>query len=503
MGIKSFVASTAASFTGRIVQRNRRNAILDQTQIFLDLIKTAMNTVYGEQHRFSEIKRYSDFIRHVPLTDYETIKPFIDRIKTGEPNILWPGRPKYLAKTSGTTSGTKYIPLTKESTPHHFSTARDAALNYVYQTGNDSFFDGKLLYLSGSPFLDKSGPIPTGRLSGIANHEIPAVFKMSQLPPYKINCINDWETKIDAIIANSIHKDIRMISGIPPWIKMYMERVLDFTGKNHFIDVYPNLSLYIYGGVNYEPYRRAIESLIGKPMNTIETFPASEGFFAFQDDQLDSALLLNTRSGIFYEFVRSDEIHSESPTRINLTKVEPGVAYALIVSTNAGLWAYNTGDVIEFTSIKPYKIKFAGRTSHFISAFGEHVIASEVESAIAQTANQYNIEITEFTVSPQVNPPEGGLPYHEWFIEPKSEITNLPEFAASLDHSVSAKNIYYKDLIEGAILKPLVINILPPNSFNKMMKQRGKLGEQNKVPRLTNDRQIATELIKIKNDYNQ
>jgi hypothetical protein len=503
VGIKSFVASTAASFTGKIIQRNRQNAILDQTQIFLNLIKTASDTVFGKKHQFNEIKKYSDFINRVPVVDYESMRTSIERIKGGEQNILWPGRPKYFAKTSGTTSGTKYIPMTKESTPHHFSTARDAALNYIYQTGNGNFFDGKMLYLSGSPHLDRSGPVPTGRLSGIANHEIPSMFRLNQLPPYKINCIDDWESKIDAIIGYSIHQDIRMISGIPSWIKMYIERVLDFTGKSHFIDVYPNLSLYIYGGVNYEPYRRTIESLIGKSIDTLETFPASEGFFAFQDDQFDTSLLLNTKAGIFYEFIRSDEINSENPNRLNLSKVATGVPYALIVSTNAGLWAYNTGDVIEFTSIKPYKIKFAGRTSHYISAFGEHVIASEVESALTEAAAKFNIEVGEFTVAPQVNPPEGSLPYHEWFIESRTQIPDLKSFTTYLDQCMVQKNIYYKDLIEGSILRPLVINTLPVNTFNKMMKERGKLGAQNKVPRLTNDRQIAEELIRIKNESTQ
>ena len=412
------------------------------------------------------------------------------------PDVLWPGKPKYLAKTSGTTSGVKYIPLTRESMPSHFNTARDAAFNYIFQTGKSDFLDGNLLYLSGSPELDTSGPVPVGRLSGISNHEVPALFRRSQLPSYQINCMENWEAKVEAIIKESLRKDVRMISGIPSWVKMYLETALQITGKRHIREVYPNISLFIYGGVNYEPYRSAMETLLGGPLDSVELFPASEGFFAFQDDQHDAGMLLNTNAGMFFEFVEPHEINSPHPVRHNIHTIETGRKYVLIVSSNAGLWAYNTGDVITFISLSPYKIIFSGRASHYISAFGEHVIAKEVEESMSAALARYNGRVTEFTVAPQVTP-EQGLPYHEWLIEFAEQPADMEAFGAYLDRLMTEKNIYYKDLIEGTILKPLVITTLKSNSFSEMMKRRGKLGGQNKVPRLTNDRQLANELNEI------
>lgn len=503
MGIKAILASATASFIGRSVARKRSNPILDQAQIFLKLIKKAADTRFGHDHDFASITKYSDFVERVPLREYEEFSTYIALIKQGESDILWPGKPKYLAKTSGTTSGIKYIPLTKESMPSHFNTARDAAFNYIYKTGNTAFFDGKLLYLSGSPELDNTGPIPTGRLSGISNHEVPAIFRRSQLPSYTVNCIEDWEEKVDAIISESLDEDIRMISGIPSWVKMYIERVLQKTGKQRLMEVYPNLSLYIYGGVNYEPYRSSIEKLIGKQIDTVELFPASEGFFAFQDEPTLSSMLLNTNSGMFFEFVSPEFIHLSTPPRLNINTIEKDKPYVLIVSSNAGLWAYNTGDIVTFTSLRPYRLVFSGRSSHFISAFGEHVIGKEVEDSMKQALQAFDAEISEFTVAPQVNPPEGGLPYHEWLIEFSKRPEDMKAFEEYLDNEMTAKNIYYKDLISGGILRKLIIKELPPNSFSQMMKQNGKLGGQNKVPRLTNDRNLADQLVNIKKENAQ
>lgn len=496
MGIRSIAARRIAPIIGRKVEKYSKSAITDQAKIFLGLIREGRKTIFGSRYDFENIKKYTDYSKRVPLTDYEGLRAYIDQVKNGQANILWPGVPKYLAKTSGTTSGVKYIPLTRDSMPSHFKTARDAAFNYIYKTGNSSFLDGNLLYLSGSPELDNSGPVPIGRLSGISNHEVPALFRSSQLPSYKINCIENWEVKVEAMIQESLQRDVRMISGIPSWVKMYMESTLDITGKKTIKDVYPNLSLFIYGGVNYEPYRSALEQLIGGRIDSVELFPASEGFFAFQNEQDDQGMLLNTDAGMFFEFVEPHEINSAFPVRHNINTVEAGKKYVLIVSSNAGLWAYNTGDVITFTSLAPYKIIFSGRVSHFISAFGEHVIAKEVEEAMTIALEKYTGKVTEFTVAPQVTP-VAGLPYHEWLIEFSAVPEDITGFNNELDKLMTEKNIYYKDLINGAILRPLVITQLKPNSFSLMMKNRGKLGGQNKVPRLTNDRQMANELVKI------
>ena len=414
--------------------------------------------------------------------------------KMEKPNILWPGKPKYFAKTSGTTSGVKYIPLTKASMPNHFGSARNALFNYYAQTGKGDWLDGKMIFLSGSPEMDKVGGILTGRLSGIVNHEVPAWLRTNQMPSYPTNCIEDWEEKLDRIVDETLQVDMRLISGIPPWVQMYYERLLERTGKSTVLEVFPNYSVFVYGGVNYEPYRAKLEALVGKKIDSVETYPASEGFIAFQDRQEEKGLLLNVNSGIFFEFIPAEEIFNEDPTRLSLKDVELGVNYALIINSNAGLWGYNIGDTVQFVSKDPYRLIVSGRIKHFISAFGEHVIGKEVETALLSVAKEQGIQIVEFTVAPQVNPPEGGTPYHEWFIEFGEIPNNLTQFAAAVDAAMIQQNIYYQDLIEGNILKPLVIRPMQLGAFRNYMKSQGKLGGQNKVPRLANDRKIANQL---------
>ena len=499
MKIKSAIIKPFAKAVARQTDRWKRTAVQDQEDIRKKLVSKGCETIYGKQNNFSSINSAESFSANVPLVDYEILKPFIERIKKGEESILWPGLPKYFAKTSGTTSGAKYIPLTKDSMPNHFGSARNALLNYAGKTGNTSFFDGKLIFLSGSPVLDSSGVIPTGRLSGIVNHEIPQWLKKSQVPSYETNCIEDWEDKVEAIVKETIHRDMRLISGIPPWVQMYLERLLYHSGKETIIDLFPNLSVFAYGGVNYDPYRNSLEKLFGRRIDSVETFPASEGFFAFQDEQSESSLLLNTRSGIYFEFIEADQIQLNNPSRIPLEDVKTNIPYALVINNNAGLWGYNIGDIITFTSIDPYKIVFSGRVAHYISAFGEHVIGKEVEDSLNNTIGTSQVKVSEFTVAPQVNDPDGGAPYHEWFIEFEQEPEDMNAFRMKLDQQLISKNIYYKDLIEGRILQPLKITKLRKGSFITYMRDNGKLGGQNKVPRLTNDRKIAEALIIINN----
>ncbi len=491
MKIKSTLLRPFAHYIANDIAQWSSRAVDAQEAVFQQLIKQAANTAFGIEHDFKGIKTYQDFVVRVPLRDYEGLRVYIERIKHGESNVLWKGKPAYFAKTSGTTSGVKYIPLSRESLPNHFGSARNALFNYAKLSGNYDWLDRRVIFLSGSPELETIANIPTGRLSGIVNHQVPNWLKTNQLPSYSTNCIEDWETKLDAIVKETIHADMSLISGIPPWVQMYYERLLAVSGKKYVKDIFPNLDVFVYGGVNFEPYRAQLESLVGKRLNTIETYPASEGFIAFQDTPEHQGLLLNVDSGIFFEFVPADQIFNENPARYSLKEVKMGVNYALIINNNAGLWGYNIGDTVEFVSLNPYRICVTGRIKHFISAFGEHVIGKEVEEAMLSVAASENVRIVEFTVAPQISPPEGGQAYHEWFVEFDELPINLALFALKLNDKMMSLNIYYDDLIRGNILRPLVIRALPRDAFRNYMKSQGKLGGQNKVPRLANDRSIA------------
>ena len=462
------------------------------------LISEASDTQFGKDHRFSEIESPSDFREAVPVRDYEGLKPYVDRAVKGEPDILWKGKPLYFCKTSGTTSGTKFIPLTKESMPNHIGSARNALLSYIAETGNASFVDGKMIFLQGSPelhYLDSG--IPYGRLSGIVAHHVPNYLQRNRLPSMQTNCIEDWEEKLDAVVAETIKENMTLISGIPSWLQMYFERLIEVSGKRNVLEIFPNFSLMVYGGVNFEPYRSRFRDLIGRDIPSIETYPASEGFIAYQDSQEEEGLLLTFDSGIWYEFIPAEEFHSDTPRRLSLGEVEIGQNYVVILNTNAGLWGYNIGDTVRFVSLDPPRIKVTGRIKHFTSAFGEHVIGEEVEKALAAAVAQHPCQVIEFHVAPQVSPQEG-LPYHEWVIEFDTEPNDLHGFALALDAALAEQNIYYKDLITGNILRTAVVTSVPKGSFEEMMRQRGKLGGQNKVPRLGNDREIADAIISAK-----
>jgi hypothetical protein len=492
VGLKSVLSKPFAALIAKRIQKWSSRPIETQEKVFKQLLKTAANTVFGKNHHFSEIQSYDDFKKQVPIADYEMLKPYIERIKKGEANVLWKGKPLYLSKTSGTTSGIKYIPITKESIPYHISAARDALLMYIAETGNAKFVDGNMIFLSGSPELDATGAISTGRLSGIVNHYVPGYLKGNQLPTYTTNCIEDWEQKVDKIVEETYAKNMTLISGIPPWVQMYFDK-LEAKANKKIKEIFENFSLFVYGGVNFEPYRAKMEASIGKKIDSIELYPASEGFIAFQDSQTEKGLLLLLDSGMFYEFIPANEYFNENPTRISLKDIQLDVNYALILNTNAGLWGYSIGDTVKFVSKSPYRIIVSGRIKHFLSAFGEHVIAEEVEKAMQEVTKTENAEIVEFTVAPQVNPTEG-LPYHEWFIEFSEMPKNIEAFSAKLDMAMQTQNIYYRDLITGGILQSLKISAVSKDGFINYMKQHGKLGGQNKVPRLANDRKIANEL---------
>lgn len=495
MGLRSFFAKPFARYVVQKRQQWLRRPVETQLNWLTKLVSQAQSTSFGKDHRFEDIKTYDDFKNAVPVRDYEDLRPYLERMVAGEANVLWKGKPLYLAKTSGTTSGVKYIPITNESVGYHFGSARDAVMSYIAETGKSAFLDKKLIFLSGSPELEKKNGIYFGRLSGISNHLVPAILRSNQLPSYETNCIEDWETKLDRIIDETIEQPMALISGIPPWVQMYFDRIVARTGKP-IKDVFPEFSVFVYGGVNFEPYRAKLFDSIGKQVDSIETYPASEGFIAYQDSQAEDGLLLLLDSGIFYEFIPTEEFFQPTPRRLHLGEVELGKNYALVLNTNAGLWGYSIGDTIKFVSLNPHRIVVTGRIKHFISAFGEHVIGEEVEKAMQYAVScQPETQVIEFTVAPQVTPLDGGLPYHEWLIEFGTPPQNIETFAQDLDKKMTELNTYYDDLITGNILQGLKIKSLQRNAFVEYMKSQGKLGGQNKVPRLANDRRIAEALM--------
>jgi hypothetical protein len=492
MNIKSLLAKPFAGVIQRQINKEQLSAVEDQQSILNQLVKIGKATIFGKEHGLDQVKTYEDFKKAVPIRDYEAFKPYIEQIKKGTQNVLWKGRPIYFAKTSGTTSGVKYIPITKDSIGNHINGARNAILSYMSQAQQTQFAGGKMIFLSGSPELERVGGIPTGRLSGIVNHHIPQYLRGNQLPSFETNCIEEWEEKLDKIVAETVGKDLTLIGGIPPWMQMYFDRIVETTGKS-VIENFPNLQVLVQGGVNFEPYKAKLFETIGKPIDTIELFPASEGFFAFQEDRTHPGLLLNTNSGIFYEFIPLAEVHHENPTRLSLGQVKLGEQYAIIINSNAGLWGYNIGDTVKFVSVHPYRIIVTGRVKHFISAFGEHVIGEEVEQALLDVTKAMNVSVVEFTVAPYIQQGQGKS-YHEWFVEFERAPENLAHFEQQLNEAMSAKNVYYLDLIQGNILEPLHVRVLSKNAFIDYMRSQGKLGGQNKVPRLSNDRKIADDL---------
>ncbi len=492
MSLKTVGAKLLARKVRKEMERWASNPVATQQKVFSTLLSKAQNTAFGKHHNFSSIKTHDDFVREVPIRDYEGLRSYAERVVAGEADVLWPGKPLYFAKTSGTTSGVKYIPLTKESMPTHIKAARNAILSYIAETGKASFVDGKMIFLQGSPEMQEKNGIKLGRLSGIVAHYVPRYLQKNRMPSWETNCIDDWETKLDAIVDETVNQNMSVISGIPPWVQMYFERLQERTGKN-IAELFENFELFIYGGVNFEPYRATFQKLIGKKIPSIELYPASEGFFAFQDKQDEVGMLLQLDSGMFYEFVESGSFFDENPKRITIGDVKIGVNYVMIISTNAGLWGYNIGDTVQFTSTTPYRVIVSGRIKHFISAFGEHVIGKEVEQALKEGVAATGVLVNEFTVAPQVTP-ENGLPYHEWFVEFKSVPKDLVGLEAIIDVALRKQNSYYDDLISGHILQSLKITVVPENGFQEYMKSIGKLGGQNKLPRLSNDRKIAEAL---------
>ncbi|MDG4945230.1 GH3 auxin-responsive promoter family protein [Weeksellaceae bacterium KMM 9713] len=490
--MKTILAKLLSKFISKQEQAWITNAVKEQEKLLLNLVSTAKNTKFGKDHNFETINSHQDYTKAVSIQDYEDLKPYIDQVREGNKDILWPKTPKYFAKTSGTTSGAKYIPISKDSLPYHIKAARNALLRYIMNSNNADFVNGKMIFLQGSPVLEEENGIKMGRLSGIVAHYVPSYLQKNRMPSWETNSIPQWEEKVDAIVEETMTENLTLISGIPPWILMYFEKLQERTGKK-IGEIFPNLQLIVTGGVNYEPYREKMNQYLGKKVDVIQTYPASEGFIAYQDQLGKEDLLLLLNHGIFYEFVPVEEFGKPDAKRLSIGEVELDTNYAVILTTNAGLWSYSIGDTVKFTSLDPYRIVVTGRIKHYTSAFGEHVIAQEVENALKNTLEKYKAMVSEFHIAPQVNP-VSGLPYHEWFIEFKEEPEDLERFKNELDQQVQNQNPYYFDLIDGKVLRPLEISFIQDNGFNLYMKSQGKLGGQFKLPRLANDRNIADGL---------
>ena len=469
-----------------------KNPVKTQEKQFKQLLNKGSKTLFGKDHNFDKIKNYQDFKHNVPIRDYEGIKDYIELIKSGKENVLWPGKPVYFAITSGTTSGAKYIPITKDSLPNHLNGAQNALLMYVAQTGKTMFIKGKFIFIQGSPVLKKISGILTGRLSGITAHHTPFYMKSFMLPSWNTNIIDEWEKKVDKIINETMNQNMTIISGIPSWLQMYFEKITEITNQK-ISSVFPNFNLLIYGGVNFEPYKNKFYTLIGKQIDSIEIFPASEGFFAFQDKQDSKGLLLILNAGIFYEFINVNHFRANKMHRISIEDVEKNTNYLMIISSSAGLWGYNTGDTVMFTSIKPYKLIVTGRIKQQLSAFGEHVIVKEVEQAIEQAISKTGNLVNEFTVAPRFKSEQQNA-CHEWFIEFANDDANIEVFASHLDNELQKQNKYYKDLIIGKIIDKPNIKKVSKGGFKKYMNSIGKLGGQNKIPKIANDRKIVDEI---------
>lgn len=494
ISIKSFFAKIFAAHVTKKINIWASKPIETQDKVFKSLIETAKHTTFGKDHHFSSINNHEDFVKKVPVRDYENLKSYVNQVVDGKSDILWPGTPLYFAKTSGTTSGAKYIPITAPSIKAQVEASRNAILMYINETGNSDFVDGKWIFLQGSPVLSEKNGIKLGRLSGISAHYVPSYLLKNRMPSWETNCIEDWETKVDAIVQETLKENMTAIAGIPSWVQMYFEKLVK-ERKQKVGEIFENFNLFIFGGVNFEPYRSKFENLIGRKVDSVELYPASEGFFAFQDQQNKKGMLLQLDSGIFYEFIEANTFFEHNPKRITLKDVKIGVNYVIIISTNAGLWAYNIGDTVQFTSLAPFRIIVSGRIKHFISAFGEHVIAKEVDQALIEAVRGTSARVTEYTVAPEINPEEG-LPFHEWFIEFEKEPEDFNQFIKKIDETLQNQNSYYKDLIQGKVLRQLQITKVKKDGFKTYMKTIGKLGGQNKTPRLANDRKIADSLKK-------
>ena len=477
----------------KLSQLSEKNSVIDQWRVFKKIIELGKGSKFAKDHNLNGLS-YKEYKKKIPLFDYEKLAPYISLISAGEKNILTKGSPMYFAVTSGTTSGTKYIPLTKNMLASQTRSVKELLLLYSHQTGQYDFSGSAMMFIQGSPKLSRFNKIPYAKLSGITARHIPFYLKKNRLPTMKTNLIKDWDLKLSKIVEETIGKDLKILGGIPPWVITYFEKLLQTTNKKRVLDVFPNLKLYIHGGTSFDNYKSNFLNMCGD-IDTLEVYPASEGFFGYQNKINDSDLLLLTNHGVFYEFIELSEFKCNNFERRCLEDVQVGIDYVMIVSTISGLWGYNTGDTIRFTSLKPYRFVFSGRASQFCSAFGEHVIEKEVQTALKNCVLELGGVVSEFTVCPDFGD-DSKKPCHNWYVEFGNKPNKVEAFELMLNKEMEKQNPYYKDLIHSGVIGRLELYCVKRGGFNSYMKSIGKFGGQNKCPHLSNNNKIGSFLKK-------
>lgn len=477
-----------------------------QQEWFQRIVRDGMDTSFGRDHSFFTIHTISDFQKQVPIRNYEELKGYIDRSLIGEEDVLWPGKVKWFAKSSGTTSSkSKLIPVTKESLEEcHYKGGKDLLAMYCFNNHNSQIYAGKTLMMGGSSDLSAmNSDSVTGDLSAIIIQNLPIWVNIKRTPNKDIALMDNWEEKIEKMAQATIKQDVSVVTGVPSWTLVLFKKILEITGASSIKDVWPNLELFMHGGVSFKPYRPQFEALVNHSgLNFYETYNASEGFFGLQDRNNSEEMLLMLDYGIFYEFLPMSELASESRSTLLLSEVELGVSYALIITTNAGLWRYLIGDTIVFTSVEPYRIKVVGRTKLFINAFGEEVIIDNAEEAVRRACVATNAIVNDYTVAP-VYMTKKGTGAHEWVIEFEHQPKNLNMFLKLLDSALMELNSDYeaKRSADLSLGRPIV-KVVPKGTFYSWLKSKGKLGGQHKVPRLCNDRVLMDELNKFISEQN-
>lgn len=494
----TFVETLLASvikFKHRPINNMLAHPIACQEKLMREFVHSAMTTRFGQDHLFSTINTYEDFKQNVPLRNYEEFTPYVEKIKSGESDVLWKGRPAFFGKTSGTTSKTKFIPVTRDSLNNQLVAPQLAALNYAHRYKNYSFLTGKVLLFSDGHFFEEVNGIKTAPISTIANACVPGIYKWLRLPSDKINSIPDYEKRIEAIIRACARRDIRTIVAMPVWLLIFLRSLKTKTGRE-FKDLFPNFKLLLLSGMNYEPFLPEIKKYINMPFDVLETYPSTEGFIAYQDRLEERGMQLVLNNGIFFEFVPADEIFHRNPTRISLRDVQPGTNYAMILNTNAGLWGYINGDTIRFRTVFPHRIEITGRIEQYISAFGEHVTVEETDKSITETAAETSSTIVDYTVAPNIKN-GGALPFHEWFIEFGQLPENISDFSTRLQNKICDRNFSYKDLAIHHAIQPLKVTLVPPGGFELLLKKSGRTGLQQKIPHVKNVYDFAQQLKEI------
>jgi hypothetical protein len=475
------------------------NPIDTQQQVFNDLISSAQYTEYGKQYDFQHFNNIADFKKNVPINDYDSLKPFIQRILEGEQNILWPSPISWFAKSSGTTSDkSKFIPISKESLDdNHFKAGKDTLALYLRQFPQSGFLSGKCLVIGGSHQVNQlNAESFYGDLSAVMLQNMPLAGHFVRTPDLSIALMNEWEQKIEMMAHTTIHEKVTYIAGVPTWTIVLIKRLFEIAGTNDLHDIWPDLELYIHGGVSFKPYREQFRSFFPKgDIHYQETYNASEGFFAVQDDLSNEGMLLLLNHGIYYEFMPMEEYGKEDARTLSLKEVELNKNYALIISTNCGLWRYTLGDTVQFTSLNPYRIKVSGRLKHFINAFGEEVIVDNSDQAIAEACRQTGAIVNDYTAAPvYMTGNENGA--HEWIIEFENLPVPLEKFVTILDLSLQQINSDYEAKRHKDIaLRMPIIHLMPKDGFKHWLKDKGKLGGQHKVPRLSNERNYLNEML--------